>query len=56
MGEEIGGKGGEKWGKGGGKWREKGEGSGGKGREVGNAYPPVHPLLPAIRIADLAQM
>ena len=24
---------------------ERGEGSGGKGgREVGNAYPPVHPL------------
>ena len=49
----------------------KGEGSGGKGREVGEKgegsggkgggkwgmpTPPVHPLLPAIRIADLAQM
>ena len=53
LGEESGGKGGGKWGKGGGEW----------GREVGvrgegswECLPPVHPLLPAIRIADLAQM
>ena len=37
LGEGSGGKGGAKWGKGGGKW-------GKRGREVGNAYPPVHPL------------
>ena len=37
-GEGSGGKGGGKWGKGGGKW-------GKRGREVGNAYPPVHPLI-----------
>ena len=36
--------------------REKGEGSGGKGEGSGECLPPVHPLLPAIRIADLAQM
>ena len=56
LGEESGGKGGGKWGKG----REVG---GKRGREVrvwgegsGECLPPVHPLLPAIRIADLAQM
>ena len=55
LGEESGGKGGGKWGKGGGKWGKRGREVGVRG-EVGNAYPPVHPILPAIRIADLAQM
>ena len=44
LGEESGGKGGGKWGKGGREVWEKGQGSGGKGREVRNAYPTVHPL------------
>ena len=43
-GEGSGGKGGGKWGKGGREVGEKGEGSGVRGTEVGNAYPPVHPL------------
>ena len=57
LGEESGGKGEGSGGKGR-EVGEKGEGRevGVRGREVGNAYPPVHPLLPAIRIADLAQM
>ena len=47
LGEESGGKGGGKLGE--------------RGREVGvrgegECLPPVHPLLPAIRIAYLAQM
>ena len=32
-------------GKGGGNWRERGRELGGKGRELGMGYPPVHPLI-----------
>ena len=47
LGEGSGGKGGGKWGKGG---REVGEkGMGVRGREVGNAYPPVHPRIGNLR-------
>ena len=40
----------------GGKWGKRGREVGVRGEGSGECLPPVHPLLPAIRIADLAQM
>ena len=39
----------------GGEVGEKGEGSGGKGGGVGNAYPPVHPLIVCMKCQSILE-